>query len=53
MFGVQLPFHLWNRPGPVNAEQLYQGMAELPPSIVREGVPGFHYPAEDEAGGVS
>ncbi len=43
----RLPFHLWNRPGPVNADKLYPGMAELPPGIVREGVPGFHYPIEE------
>jgi hypothetical protein len=34
--------------GGVAADALYGGITELPPGILREGIPGFHYPAEDE-----
>jgi hypothetical protein len=45
---LQAPWQLWNRPGPIAADALYGGITELPPGILREGIPGFHYPAEDE-----
>jgi gluconate 5-dehydrogenase len=48
MSQFETPWHLWNKPGPVNAEALYPGIAELPPFILREGIPGFHFPIEDE-----
>jgi hypothetical protein len=32
----------------VGTAALYGGITELPPGILREGIPGFHYPAEDE-----
>ncbi len=44
---LQVPTQLWNRPGPINTENLYQGITELPEGILREGVPGFHYPIEE------
>ena len=40
---LQAPWQLWNRPGPVNADQAFPGITELPPGILREGIPGFHY----------
>jgi NAD(P)-dependent dehydrogenase (short-subunit alcohol dehydrogenase family) len=44
---LQAPWQLWNRPGPVGAEGLYGGITELPPGILREGIPGFHFPMEE------
>ena len=44
---LQAPWQLWNRPGPAAPDRLYQGITELPSGILREGVPGFHYPVED------
>jgi gluconate 5-dehydrogenase len=44
---LQAPWQLWNRPGPVGAGGLYPGVTELPPGILREGIPGFHFPADD------
>lgn len=43
----RIPMHLWNRPGPIGAERLYEGMAPLPDAIIKEGIPGFHYPIEE------
>ena len=42
-----VPMHLWNRPGPIGADHLYQGMADLPAGILREGIPGFHFPVDE------
>jgi NAD(P)-dependent dehydrogenase (short-subunit alcohol dehydrogenase family) len=42
---LQAPWQLWNKPGPIRSDAVYQGLTELPPGIPREGVPGFHYPA--------
>jgi NAD(P)-dependent dehydrogenase (short-subunit alcohol dehydrogenase family) len=44
---LQAPWQLWNRPGPVRPEANYAGLVELPPSILRIGVPGFHFPADE------
>ena len=44
---LQAPWQLWNRPGPINADGLFPGITELPPGIIREGIPGFHYPIEE------
>ena len=44
---LQAPWQLWNRPGPSNADGLFPGITELPPGIIREGIPGFHYPIEE------
>ena len=44
---LQAPWQLWNRPGPVSPDGLYQGLAELPPTIPRQGIPGFHFPADE------
>ena len=43
----KIPMHLWNRPGPVSPDRLYQGMADLPAGILRQGIPGFHFPADE------
>jgi len=47
MSQLQTPWQLWNRPGPISAEATFQGITELPPGIIREGVPGFHFPLDD------
>jgi NAD(P)-dependent dehydrogenase (short-subunit alcohol dehydrogenase family) len=44
---LQAPWQLWNRPGPISADGLYPGITELPAGIMRQGIPGFHFPAED------
>lgn len=44
---LQAPWQLWNKPGPIRPDATYQGLVELPPSIPREGVPGFHFPADE------
>ena len=44
---LQAPWQLWNRPGPINADGLFPGITELPPGIIREGIPGYHYPIEE------
>ena len=43
---LQVPWQLWNDPGPINPEGTYKGLADLPPGIPRQGIPGFHFPAE-------
>lgn len=43
---LQVPWQLWNQPGPIRPEATYQGLTELPPGIPRQGVPGFHFPAD-------
>lgn len=47
MSQLQAPWQLWNKPGPINSEQNYRGLVDLPPGIAREGIPGFHFPVED------
>jgi len=47
MSQLQAPWQLWNKPGPISADHLFQGLTELPPGILREGIPGFHYALED------
>ena len=44
---LQVPWQLWNRPGPIRPEATYQGITDLPPGILREGIPGFHFPADE------
>jgi NAD(P)-dependent dehydrogenase (short-subunit alcohol dehydrogenase family) len=44
---LQAPWQMWNRPGPINPDRLYQGIAPLPEGILREGIPGFHYAIEE------
>lgn len=44
---LQVPWQLWNRPGPIRPEATYQGLTDLPPGILREGIPGFHFPADE------
>ena len=44
---LQPPWQLWNRPGPISSDSLYGGVAELPEGILREGIPGFHFPLEE------
>jgi NAD(P)-dependent dehydrogenase (short-subunit alcohol dehydrogenase family) len=44
---LQAPWQLWNQPGPVRPEANYGGLVELPPSIPRVGVRGFHYPVDE------
>jgi NAD(P)-dependent dehydrogenase (short-subunit alcohol dehydrogenase family) len=44
MSQFQAPHQLWNRPGPIGTP--YEGITELPPGIMREGIPGLHYPLE-------
>jgi gluconate 5-dehydrogenase len=43
---LKVPHLQWTRPGPVAKDRLYQGMTELPEGILREGIPGFHFPVE-------
>ena len=47
MSQFEAPWQRWNRPGPVSPEHTYKGITELPPGILREGVPGFHYPLDE------
>jgi len=49
MSQLQAPWQLWNRPGPISGEDLYPGITELPPGILREGIPGLHFAIEDQA----
>ena len=44
---LQVPWQLWNRPGPIRPEATYPGITDLPPGILREGIPGFHFPADE------
>ena len=44
---LQVPWQLWNRPGPINAEATYKGIVDLPPGIPRQGIPGFHFPVDE------
>ena len=44
---LQVPWQLWNRPGPIRPETAYPGITDLPPGILREGIPGFHFPADE------
>jgi NAD(P)-dependent dehydrogenase (short-subunit alcohol dehydrogenase family) len=44
MSQLQAPWQLWNRPGPIS--EPFQGLTDLPAGIMREGVPGLHYPVE-------
>ena len=44
---LQAPWQLWNRPGPIRPDAVYPGLVDLPPSIPRDGVPGFHFPADE------
>lgn len=44
---LQVPWQLWNQPGPIRSEGTYQGLVDLPPGIPRQGVPGFHFPADE------
>jgi gluconate 5-dehydrogenase len=44
---LQVPWQLWNRPGPISPDGLYGGIAELPAGILREGIPGFHFALEE------
>ena len=46
MSQFKTPWQLWNKPGPIRPDATYQGLAELPPGIMREGIPGFHFPVE-------
>jgi NAD(P)-dependent dehydrogenase (short-subunit alcohol dehydrogenase family) len=46
MSQLQAPWQLWNRPGPIGSNGLYEGIVPLPPGIPSEGVPGFHYATE-------
>ena len=48
MSQLQAPWQLWNRPGPISGDALYTGITELPPNILREGIPGLHFPIADE-----
>jgi NAD(P)-dependent dehydrogenase (short-subunit alcohol dehydrogenase family) len=47
MSQLQTPMHLWNRPGPISYDATYKGLAPLPDNVLKEGVPGFHYPIEE------
>lgn len=47
MSQLQAPWQLWNKPGPVRGSDTFPGITELPPGIPRQGIPGFHYPADD------
>jgi NAD(P)-dependent dehydrogenase (short-subunit alcohol dehydrogenase family) len=44
---LQAPWQLWNRPGPISPDGLYSGITDLPTGIMRQGIPGFHFPTED------
>ena len=44
---LKVPHLQWTRPGPVAKDRLWEGIAELPANILREGIPGFHFPAEE------
>ena len=44
---LKVPHLQWTKPGPIAREKLYGGIAELPPEILREGIPGFHFPVEE------
>ena len=44
---LKVPHLRWTKPGPVGADRLYDGIAELPPEILRDGIPGFHFPIEE------
>ncbi len=48
MSQLQAPWQLWNRPGPVRASEVYAGIAPLPEYIPRQGVAGFHFPADED-----
>ena len=41
---LKVPHLQWTRPGPIAKEKLFQGIAELPPEILREGIPGLPLP---------
>jgi NAD(P)-dependent dehydrogenase (short-subunit alcohol dehydrogenase family) len=45
MSQLQAPWQLWNRPGPIN--EPFTGLTDLPAGIMREGVPGLHYPIDE------
>jgi gluconate 5-dehydrogenase len=47
MSQLKAPWQLWNEPGPISAEATYEGITDLPPTILREGIPGVHRPVED------
>ena len=47
MSQLQAPWQLWNRPGPISPDGLYEGLSDLPPTILREGIPGVHFPVEE------
>ena len=47
MSQFEAPWQRWNRPGPVSPDHTYKGITELPEGILREGIPGFHYPADE------
>ena len=44
---LQVPWQLWNQPGPIRPEAAYTGLVDLPPGIPRQGIPGFHFPADE------
>ena len=44
---LQVPWQLWNQPGPIRPEATYTGLVDLPPGIPRQGIPGFHFPADE------
>jgi NAD(P)-dependent dehydrogenase (short-subunit alcohol dehydrogenase family) len=47
MSQLKTPSQLWNIPGPIG--DTYEGLTELPPNIMRVGVPGFHTPLPEES----
>ena len=48
MSQLRAPWQLWNVPGPISADATYDGITDLPPNILREGIPGIHRPIEGE-----
>jgi NAD(P)-dependent dehydrogenase (short-subunit alcohol dehydrogenase family) len=45
---LKTPWLQWTRPGPIPSKDVvFQGIAPLPDSMPREGIPGFHFPIEE------
>jgi len=47
MSQFKTPHPHWNRPGPIAGDKMYPGMAPLPDAILKDGIPGFHYPIKE------
>jgi len=48
---LKVPHLQWTQPGTVAKDKLWEGIAELPANILRDGIPGIHFPAEESSPG--